>query len=107
MHPKLVEKVIEACRARDKEGDCPVTEIPGSETLQWCIIDLADKVERTRHETLTVLAQALKKVSPDGIAKIVSDVEAYNTKLAERDAAFDALLAALLRPASTRTAQEE
>lgn len=98
MHPKLVEVIVEKCRARDKEGDCPVTEIPGSETLQWCIIDLADKVERTRHETLTVLAQALKKVSPVGISIIIADAEDYNSKLTARDAAFDALLSALGKP---------
>lgn len=45
MHPVLAGEIIKVCRARSKEGDCPITPAESIERLEQCIIELASQLE--------------------------------------------------------------
>ena len=61
MHPMLVEEVVKVCRQRSAEGDCPTVDAPSRETLEDCVIALADD----RRQILVTLADAFMKFAPD------------------------------------------
>lgn len=48
MHPLLLNEVIKACTARQREGDCPVTAPYDRERLEDAVVQLAAEVRRLR-----------------------------------------------------------
>lgn len=52
MHHVLAETILEQVRKRFAEGDCPITEKPGREAVEFALIEIA----RQRDEILTKTA---------------------------------------------------
>lgn len=54
MHKLIVDEIISICRRREREGDFPGIEAPSVETLEQCILQLAEDLEKA-NETIKSL----------------------------------------------------
>lgn len=95
MHPALAEEILKACRARERDGDCPGTVRPRAETMEDCIIELGRQRDGAARIALNTLAEALKKFAPD----LADDLaRRWKNAIAQQDAALADLLAMWLKP---------
>lgn len=98
MHPLMLKEVIEVCKQRSREGDCPTVKPFSVEQLEDAVVQLAHESDTIQQSTLANLAEALRKVCPGIIPTITLAHAEYNRKVAARDEAFESLLAALRPP---------
>lgn len=97
MHILAAQEILAGCRGRSNRKEAVTKEnAPHSpETYEDCIIELGHERDIAPKETLTALAEAVRKVCPDVIPRITEAWEDYQRKVASRDEAFNSLLAAL------------
>lgn len=46
MHMQAAEAILESVRRREREGDCPREPAHGTETLEGCLIEIANQRQR-------------------------------------------------------------
>jgi hypothetical protein len=44
MHIELAKEIVKTCRQREREGDHPTVEVPPTELLESCVIELAARL---------------------------------------------------------------
>jgi hypothetical protein len=92
MHIALTNEIIKVCRQREKDGDCPTVEAPGRETLEFAVIDLADRLDKAKADHTRLLAEAMKAFAPDLMKEFV---ERFNYAKLSPDEKLDRLIAVL------------
>jgi hypothetical protein len=97
MHTQAAQAILNECRGRSNRGE-DVTKANATcspEVYEECIIQLGHERDIRASEVLTNLGEALKKVCPEAVPMIVKAHAEYNKKIAEREEAFNRLLAVL------------
>lgn len=57
MHPRLAEAVLDLVRRRDTDTDCPNEPAPSVETLEACLLEIANQRERLSRESSSLKTQ--------------------------------------------------